>query len=203
MEALVHRFEANPRQPEKDFHLVYAGQLSVLNGVTLLLEALKHISNPKLKVTILGGGEFASQVEEAAQHDSRIQFLGLRPHDEVLKIYEQADLLVNLRRTDYQTHRYVFPSKVVECLATGRPLLSTCTGHVESEFQDLVFPLRHEEPEALARAIEELTEMPREQREAVGVRARNYVLENKTWEGHARRFQDYLEQVVFHQKEAA
>ena len=203
MESLVYRFEERPRVADNSFHLVYAGQLSVLNGVTLLLDAMKQIDLPNLKVSILGSGEYADRVRQAAKDDSRITYHGLLPHEEVLALYEQADVLVNLRRTDYQTHRYVFPSKVVECLATGRPLLTTCTGHVENEFRDLVYMLRSETPEGLAQAIIDLANMPKAEREAVGQRARNHVREHKTWEGHARRLETYLNDFVFANKEAA
>lgn len=203
MESLVRRFENHPRTSVKGFHIVYAGQLSILNGVTLLLDAMKLLDEPDIKVSILGGGEYASKVQEAAEQDSRITYLGLCNHEEVLRTYEQADLLVNLRRTDYQTHRYVFPSKVVECLATGRPLLTTCTGHIEKEFGDLVFLLRDESPLALAEAIRKLAKMTKEERESVGAKAKNHVLEHKTWEGHVCRIQNYLDQNVFSSKEAA
>jgi glycosyltransferase involved in cell wall biosynthesis len=203
MESLVHRFENFPRKMDDSFHVVFAGQLSVLNGITLLLDAMKLIEASDIKVSILGGGEFAAKVKEAADADPRITYHGLCNHEEVLKVYEQADLLLNLRRTDYQTHRYVFPSKVVECLATGRPLLTTCTGHVEKEFGDLVFLLRDESPLALAETIKDLAQMSKEERLAVGTKAKDHVLEHKTWEGHVCRIQDYLNENVFQTKEAA
>ncbi len=203
MESLVHRFENHPREQDKTFHVVFAGQLSVLNGVNLLLDAMKLIDSPDIRVSILGGGEFASKVQEAVDGDSRITYLGLCNHEEVLKVYEEADLLLNLRRTDYQTHRYVFPSKVVECLATGRPLLTTCTGHVEKEFGDLVFLLNDESPLALAKAIKNLSQMTKGERLAVGTKAKDHVLAHKTWEGHICRIQDYLNENVFQSKEAA
>jgi glycosyltransferase involved in cell wall biosynthesis len=202
MESLVHRFASNIAKTDDSFHIVFAGQLSVLNGVTLLLDALKLIDSPNLKVSILGGGEFAEVVRTAAETDSRITYHGLCNHEEVLKVYEQADLLLNLRKTDFQTHRYVFPSKVVECLATGRPLLTTCTGHVEKEFGDLVYLLRDESPLALSTKIQELSALPKEDRSMVGVKAQAHVMEHKTWEGHVQRLENYLHQNVFAQPKA-
>ncbi|MEI7984656.1 MAG: glycosyltransferase [Armatimonadota bacterium] len=203
MESLVHRFENHPREQDTTFHVVFAGQLSVLNGVTLLLDALNLLEMPNLRVSILGGGEFANVAKEAAEKDPRITYCGLRPHEDVLKHYEQADLLLNLRRTDFQTQRYVFPSKVVECLATGRPLLTTCTGHVEKEFGDMVFLLRDESPLALAEAIRSLSKMTKQNREMVGTKAQRHVMEHKTWEGNVRRLENYLDQNVFTQQRVA
>ena len=203
MESLVERFEKVERKDDKSFHIVFAGQLSVLNGVTLLLDAIKILDMHELRVTILGAGQFSDAVQAAADQDSRIRFKGLCSHEEVLHAYEQADLLVNLRRTEYQTHRYVFPSKVVECLATGRPLLTTCTGHVEKEFSDFVFKLREESASALADEIRKIAALPREDRDALGRKAQTYIREHKTWEGHTLRLETYLNEHVFVRQEAA
>ncbi|HVT13174.1 MAG TPA: glycosyltransferase [Fimbriimonadaceae bacterium] len=203
MDDFLRRFERKPKLPDGKFHVVFAGQLSVLNGVTMLLDALKLLDMPNLRVSIVGGGEYVDTVRKAVAKDVRLAYLGLVPHREVMELYETADLLVNLRRTDYQTHRYVFPSKVVECLATGRPLLSTCTGHVEEEFGEFVFKLEEETPEALAKAIRDIARMDPEARAERGRKAQEYVRENKTWEGHARRLKAYLDDHVFAEEMAA
>lgn len=191
-ESLVRDFEARPRHSGDTFNLVFAGQLSDLNGVQLLLKAVKLLDMPSLRVTILGGGEYADEVRDAAKEDPRICYRGLVAHYDVLAAYADADLLVNLRRTVYDTHRYVFPSKVVECLATGRPLLSTLTGHVVEEFGEFVFLLDQETPEGLAQRLQEIADMPMAERIALGTRAQQYVLHNKTWETHLRNLGAYL-----------
>lgn len=196
-ESFVRRFERKPKRTDDNFHVVFAGQLSVLNGVTMLIDAMKLLDMPNLRVSIVGGGEYVDAVRKAVAKDARLAYLGLVPHRNVLELYEQADLLVNLRRTNYQTHRYVFPSKVVECLATGRPLLTTCTGHIEEEFGEFVFKLEEETPEALAKAIQSLSAMDPDLRMEYGSRAQEYVRTHKTWEAHARRLRQYLEEHVF------
>ncbi|HTQ10770.1 MAG TPA: glycosyltransferase [Fimbriimonadaceae bacterium] len=202
MEEFIRRFEKRPRKVDGAFHVVFAGQLSVLNGVTMLLEAARLLDMPELRISILGGGEYASEVRKAVAQDPRLSYLGLVDHGRVLETYEQADLLVNLRRTDYRTHRYVFPSKVVECLATGRPLLTTRTGHVTEEFGDFVFTLEEESAEALAEAISRIAAMDPSSREKVGARARQYVRDNKTWEVHVGRLKTYLDEQVLSKRAA-
>lgn len=197
MEDDIRRFAAPSPSAEGLFHVVFAGQLSELNGVNLLLDAMRLIEDPNLRVTILGGGEWAHEVRRAVAKDARIRYRGRVSHDEVLEVYGEADLLLNLRRTHYRTHRYVFPSKVVECLATGRPLLTTSTGHVESEFGEFVFKLEVETPEALAAALTNLAAMDPELRLAPARRAREYVLAHKTWEAQCRKLENYLETEVF------
>jgi glycosyltransferase involved in cell wall biosynthesis len=147
---------------------------------------------PNLRVTILGAGKFVDAVREAAAKDSRIAYEGLVTHEEVLRAYEDADLLLNLRRTHFETQRYVFPSKVIDCLSTGRPLLSTATGHIESEFGEFVFLLREETPNGLAAKLQEIAGISSELRRERAARARQFILEHKTWEAQARKFHAYL-----------
>jgi glycosyltransferase involved in cell wall biosynthesis len=185
------------------FHIVFAGQLSDLNGVRLLLDSMGLVDDGELRVTVMGGGPLAHLVEAAAARDPRIRFLGLVPVERVWEEYATADLLVNLRSTAYQTHRYVFPSKVVECLATGVPLLSTKTGHVESEFGEFVFLLDAQTPDALAAKIVEIKSMSVEDRLSIGKSAQQHVLRNKTWEAQVKKIAAYLKERVFDVEAAA
>lgn len=197
----IERFSAPVRDSGGPFHVVFAGGLTELNGVTVLLDALAQLPDADLKVTIVGRGEHADAVRAVASQDPRIDYRGLVSHDEVMELYEQADLLLNLRRTGSQTERYVFPSKVVECLGTGRPLLTTATGHVREEFGTFVYLLDDLTPEALATKLGEISTTPREDRLALGRRAQAHVRETRTWEGHAQRVESYLRERVL--KEAA
>lgn len=180
-----------------EFRIVFAGQLSELNGVRLLLDAMAHLDDPDVRVTVMGGGQLEEMVRYVAKRDPRIEFLGLVGHDRVLQEYARADLLVNLRQTANQTHRYVFPSKVVECLSTGVPLLSTRTGHVESEFGSFAFLLDEQTPDGLAAKIAEIKAMSPEDRSTLGLSAQSYVLREKTWKAQVKKIETYLREDVF------
>ncbi|HXH61705.1 MAG TPA: glycosyltransferase [Fimbriimonadaceae bacterium] len=201
--SFVERFRYQDQVGSKGFNAVFAGQLSELNGVGLLLGAVRACDVPGLRVTVMGSGALEDDVRSAAEEDPRIVYLGPVPYEEVLEHYRRADLLLNLRDTSFTTHRYVFPSKVVECLATGVPLLTTNTGHVESEFGDFVFILEQETPSCLASTLSFIASLPRESRLEIALRAQEYVLENKTWEAHARSLKDYLEDGAETAQEAA
>ncbi len=201
-ESFVASFGSQTHSPP-GFHIVFAGQLTELNGVKLLLDAMKLIGDSDVRVTVMGGGSLSHLVQEAADRDSRISFLGLVPVERVMEEYATADLLVNLRATAFQTHRYVFPSKVVECLATGVPLLSTKTGHVESEFGEFVFLLDEQTSQTLAAKIIEIKGMRTEDRLSIGMSAQKHVLRNKTWEAQVRKIERYLRTCVFEGEVAA
>ncbi|MBX3119935.1 MAG: glycosyltransferase [Fimbriimonadaceae bacterium] len=194
--AFVQRFASRHKQDEDHFNIVFAGQLSELNGIPLIIEAMKRLQGDRYRLSIAGGGEYADAVKKAAEADPRITYHGLIPHHEVLALYAKADLLLSLRRTHYQTHRYVFPSKVVECLATGCPLLTTDTGHAREEFGSFVILLEDETPEAVADKIEEIATWSPDKRAKLGKAAQAYVKANRSWESNVKRLKDYLDQVA-------
>ena len=104
---------------------MYAGILEPVTGVDMLLKAFSQISNPSVRLKISGKGSFQKLVEEAAEQDDRITYLGCVPYEEYLSNLKQADVLVNPRNMNLPENENNFPSKIMEYLATGKPIIST------------------------------------------------------------------------------
>jgi glycosyltransferase involved in cell wall biosynthesis len=175
--------------------MLFAGSLEPFNGVDLLLESLALLGSG-VELTVAGAGSLEERVRSTAARDPRLRFLGMLPADELPAVYGRSDLLLNIRPTRDLTTRYYFPSKLIEYLASGCPTLSTCTGHVEEELGGFLFLLRDETPQGLASRVREIAATPAAERERLGRRARQYVLEEKSWEAQGRRLADYLRQVA-------
>lgn len=177
------------------FRLVLAGGLEPYNGMNLLFDALPYLPEA-CEVVIAGVGSQEDAVRELAARDRRVVYRGFLAFEEVLELYRTADLLLNLRVTKALDTRYFFPSKLMEYVASGVPVLSTCTGHVEEEYGELVYLLREETPEALGAAITSICLQPPQEREALGRRARQFMLEQKTWNRQGEKLIAYIHDVV-------
>jgi glycosyltransferase involved in cell wall biosynthesis len=182
----VHRLRPAERRDDP-FVMVLAGSLDEANGVCIALDAMRRLVGDRYKLIVAGAGPLAEKVRAAAARDGRIEYRGYVSHREVLRLYECADVLLNIRVTQAIDTRYFFPSKLMEYLASGAPVLTTCTGHVEDEYGPFSFLLRDETPEGLASAVESMATMRRSIREAVGLRAKEYMAREKTWARQARR----------------
>jgi glycosyltransferase involved in cell wall biosynthesis len=178
------------------FEIVAAGQLSETNGVPMLLRAFSLLEGSGFRLRIAGSGPLDEEVLRAAEADSRIEFLGRLPFEQVLELYDSADLLINLRMTQSRNTRYFFPSKMMEYLASGVPVLSTCTGHVEEEFGDFTYLLKEETPEALAEMLRRIANIPEQTRRDRAERAREYMHLQKTWTAQARKLLSYIRSSV-------
>jgi glycosyltransferase involved in cell wall biosynthesis len=182
------------RNPEC-FIIVSAGTLNEANGVTILLQAFSLLKGSHFRLRIAGKGPLEKDVRDAAVCDSRIEYCGFLTFDEVLHLYQSADVLVNLRLTKAMKTEYLFPSKLMEYLVSGRPVISTSTGHVESEYGEFLYLLHEETAEGLA-AVLRTVERDSEAAEAKALAARDYMLVHKTWLAQGLRVKGLIDSIV-------
>ena len=178
------------------FTVVFAGSMTEWNGVAIMLQAISQLEGERFRFVFAGGGPLSDAVSQAAHEDSRIEYLGFLKLCDLLSIYKQADVLVSMRLTKALRTTYFFPSKLMEMLASGTPVISTCTGHVEAEFGEFLFPLRNESPEGLAEAIRSVEAIHLETRRDMGKRARAFMLANKTWDIQTEKINGLLRSIA-------
>lgn len=171
--------------------LMYSGNLNELSGAKLALDAFALLDNPKYRLWFTGRGPLQDQIEQAAKKDTRIHYWGFVERSTYLSLAAQATVLLN-PRLDWPENRYNFPSKLLEYLASGRPVITTCTSDLEVEYGDKAFLLHEQTPQALARLIEDVCNKEQAELDAFGERARMYMLANKTWTAQGRRGYEFL-----------
>ena len=101
-----------------------------------------------------------------------------------------------MRMTKQMNTEYFFPSKMMEYLASGVPVISTCTGHVEEEFGTFTYLLKDETPRALADLLEQVAALDPCERQVTGARSRSYMSANKTWEAQTEKLARYIRENV-------
>jgi glycosyltransferase involved in cell wall biosynthesis len=180
----------------KPFVITAAGAVNEANGILLLLQAFSMLQGDQYRLCIAGGGPLEAKVREAAAGDSRIEYAGIVPLSEVLRLYSRSDVLVNARITKNINTKYFFPGKMMEYLASGTPVITTCTGHTEEEFGDFVYLLRDETPQGLAEIIRYVAAQDPQVRTNLGRTAQKYMARNKTWEAQARKAAQFIREVV-------
>ncbi|MGA2319520.1 MAG: glycosyltransferase [Solirubrobacteraceae bacterium] len=197
---VARRFERHPpaREPVADrpFTIGYAGSLTKVNGIPELVAAFAQLKGRGYRLLVAGRGPEEGLIQRAAADDSRIEFRGYLSENEVLSLYSETDLLLNLRITRRINTDYFFPSKLVEYLATGVPVLSTATGHVKEEFGEVLFLLDEESPEALAELLGHLASMDDRARWARGAAARRQVLATHQWSVQGRKLAALIRQIA-------
>lgn len=105
--------------------IVYAGGLTSAYGVDSLIDAVKSIDSPDVRLVLYGRGDQQAKIADLAGRDRRFHYGGYVGDDELVPALLAADVLVNPRPAGKRFAVLSFPSKLIEYLATGRPVLST------------------------------------------------------------------------------
>jgi glycosyltransferase involved in cell wall biosynthesis len=174
--------------------VMYSGMLNEMNGIPLLLDAFDRLREPHWRLWVYGGGPLDGAVQAAARHDPRITFhpWGVVPEAEVLRRQRQAHVLVNPRPSSHRANRYSFPSKLLEYLASGTPVVSTAPPGVPAEYHPHLLLPAEESAEGMAAAIRRAAGLSDAERDARAARARAWLLREKTWERQAERIGDFM-----------
>lgn len=173
--------------------VLYAGALYAKYGVRTLVEAFGRIPDPGARLWLFGSGELEGEIREAQARDARIAFWGVRPNAEVVAAEVRATLLVNPRPSTEAFTRFSFPSKNMEYMASGTPLLTTRLPGMPPEYLEHVFTFEEESAEGMARAMASLLARPREELHARGHGAKAFVLSAKTGPHQAERLRLLLQ----------
>lgn len=102
--------------------VVFVGRLSPEKGLSTVLEAWK--SEPRLpRIKVIGDGPQAELIRDAAGRDSRIEWLGRMPMNELLNVVGRANCLV-MPSLWYET----FGRTTIEAFAKGTPVVGSRIG---------------------------------------------------------------------------
>ncbi len=157
----------------------YAGTLHRKFGVLNLIEAFKRIESQEYQLVLCGAGDSEEEIKTAAKNDSRIKFYGQLPRAEVLKLQTEATVLVNPRQNNEEFTKYSFPSKNLEYLSSGVPFIAYKLDGIPNEYDNYILYVEDDSIESLSKKIIEVCKKTSQEREALGMRARKFVNEQK------------------------
>ncbi len=175
--------------------VVYTGSLGPHAGASYLMKAFERVERKDLELWICGFGSNVD-VDRAVEQDERVRFLGLLPEDELHEVCERATLFVNPRPSALPENAGNFPSKLVDYLKYGKPIISTWTDGIAPSYRRILTVLDEETPECLARTIEEVADWDAERRGERMEEMREFVRTEKLWPVQIRRLLDWLESEV-------
>lgn len=184
--------ERHSSASRKQFIMVAAGALSEINGIREIIGAMRYLDGEHYCLRIAGRGPLEPYVRQAALRDRRIEYCGYLSHEETLNLYKTADILINMRLTSTFNARYFFPSKLVEYMATGVPVVSTELDQIKGECDRMLFLIKDETSEALANMIAYVESLNREERVRVGTFAAEWVGSNLAWDILGRRAAEFI-----------
>lgn len=158
----------------------YAGAISKKYGIELLVKAFLKADFENSELHIYGAGDFAEELKKIQREHSNIKYFGIVSNDEILKLEKQATLLVNPRPCENaEFTKYSFPSKNLEYMLSGTPLITTKLPGMPKEYYPHVYLIEEETEEYLAEMLKKILSLNADELEKKGKEAQRFVLENK------------------------
>lgn len=131
-------------------YVVYTGKTNVRFGVKKLVDAFMTIEDPRLRLVLCGKGDCDDHIAQMAKQDSRIMAMGQVPHEVAVRWILRASVLVNPRENGEEYTKYSFPSKTIEYLASGNPVVGYLLDGMPEMYKDLLITV---DEYGLAKAI--------------------------------------------------
>lgn len=167
---------------QKDFSkksIVYAGSLHEKYGMKNYLEAIKLTKNNDVKFYIFGDGELKQEIEQYAQIDSRVKFMGYQDRKKVLQYQRNATALINPRGDKYEYVKYSFPSKNLEYLISGSPVICCKLPCTPAEYDDVYIYCKDDSAKEIAKAIEDTLNKDERELKDIAKKALKFAIQHK------------------------
>lgn len=171
----------------------YAGGVSRQYGLADLTEGFLRADLPNTRLEIYGPGDYVKELQQIAAEDHRVYYGGMLLNSQIVEKEQEATLLVNPRPTHEEFVKYSFPSKTMEYMASGTPVLTTRLPGMPKAYDPYVDFIDQESPEGIASALK--TVLARSDGELLdkGCAARDFVLHEKNNVVQAKKLLEMLE----------
>lgn len=127
-----------PAATGKEKYVVYTGKMFERFGVKALIDSFRKLDHPDYRLVLCGKGDCEAYARAAQAQDPRIMYLGQVSPEEALSWQSRAAVLVNPRNVVEEYTRYSFPSKNIEYLLSGKPVVGYFLEGMPQVYQDFL-----------------------------------------------------------------
>ncbi len=173
--------------------ILYTGTLQEFSGVRQLLDAFMKIDNEHARLIICGTGYLNDKIKESAEIDKRIIYKGKVSREEALTLQKEATLLINPRRPDGDITRYSFPSKTMEYMSSGTPMIGYKLEGIPSEYYNYYYTIDDLSEEELIKTLEYVLALPISDLNTKADLAFDFVMTNKTAKIQLKKVIDFVQ----------
>lgn len=156
---------------------MYAGGLYEKYGVKMLIDAIIKIKSYDVKLLLYGSGDLVDYIKSL--NSDKIIYKGVVTNDIILEEERKVSILINPRFTTEEYTKYSFPSKNIEYMLSGTPLLTTKLPGIPTEYFDYNYVFALENTIDYEEKIIEVLNKTSEELMMKGLLAQKFVLENK------------------------
>lgn len=172
---------------------MYAGCVSKHYGLGNLIDGFRQAKIPNAQLHLYGPCDFEEELRQLSEEDPSVYYGGMLLNTEIVDKEMEATLLVNPRPTDMDYVKYSFPSKTMEYMSTGTPVLTTKLPGMPREYYPHVYFIEDETAGGIAAALQTVLSQSDEALFQKGCEGRSFVLNSRNNVVQAKKILDMLE----------
>jgi len=182
--------------PSDKFIVGYAGTIGLANGMDYFLEAANVLRDRDEILFVMAGkgNEKEKFVQKAKEYGLRnVLFLPPVPKKQIFSLLQKFDVCVAFFLTKKLYDFGVSPNKIFDYMLAGKPVLffvNSPGNPVEKSGCGWVIP--EVSAEEVAQSVLKMSRLDKEERQKMGQRGKEYVLQNHTFQVLAARYHDVM-----------
>lgn len=166
---------------------MYTGALHKRYGIAYLIAGFIKAKIEGAELHIYGQGDYEEEIRRICEAESSVKYYGVKLSSDVVKEQKKATLLINPRPTNEEYTKYSFPSKNMEYMASGTPVLTTKLPGMPREYEPYVYLLEEESIQGMATALTSILAKTSEELAEKGKQAQEFVDKNKNKKMQAQK----------------
>ncbi len=177
-------------------YFFFGGALMERYGIYNLIEAFKELNNPDIDLYICGHHGDKTRIKDSIKGHNNIKFLGLLPMNKVLEYESNAIASINPRPFSEDLDRFSIPSKTLEYMSMGRPVISVRNTILMEKFPEDVIWAQSSNKKDLVEAMNKVLSLTEVERENMGEKTKNRVLKLYSLKSIGESIQGFLLQFI-------
>ena len=169
---------------------LYTGSLNFEFGIKDFVDIFAEMDNCEL--WICGSGEAKEYVIEQASKHKNIKYLGFLNSQELEKVRNDCDFLINPRKPTGTYTKYSFPSKTSEYMMTGKPTVMYKLEGVPDEYDAYLNYIKSDKKDEIKKELEALFSTDYNLLVDKSLAGRKFMIENKTADKQSKKIIDLL-----------
>lgn len=181
VDAILHSVSQEEKWEKKEGKkvIIYAGGIHRIFGIENLVKGFIKADIEDTELRVFGDGDYREELETICNNSSNIKYMGVVGNKEIIYQEQRCALLVNPRPSAPIYTRYSFPSKNMEYMVSGTPVLTTNLPGMPDEYRRYVYIIEDETVDGVAKSLKDVFRISEDERYSKGCSARRFVLENK------------------------
>ncbi len=171
---------------------LYTGALDEFTGVKDMVDAFMLTKSPQYKLVICGVGALEDYIRSKSRIDNRIEFRGVVPREECINLQHQTTCLINPRKPNGDITKYSFPSKTMEYMMSGAPMIGYRLEGIPSEYYEHMYTPNDMSIEALASMMEQVAKTEQKELNRRAARAYEFIVTHKTARAQVQKMLIFL-----------